>query len=61
MRRNHSSFIATCLLVVLGLQAPATWAQQDEDAFQLDPLIVTATRSAERLSRTTPLGERHQC
>ena len=53
MRRHHSSFIATCLLVVLGLQAPATWAQQDEDTFRLDPLIVTATRSAERLSRTT--------
>ena len=53
MRRNLSSFIAVCLLIVLGLQAPAVWAQQDEDTFQLDPLIVTATRSAERLSRTT--------
>ena len=53
MHHNHSSFIAVCLLVVLGLQAPATWAQQDEDTFRLDPLIVTATRSAERLSRTT--------
>lgn len=53
MYRNHSSFIAVCLLIVLGLQAPAAWAQPDEDTFQLDPLIVTATRSAERLSQTT--------
>ncbi len=53
MHRITSSFIAVCLLVVLGLHVPAAWAQQDEDAFRLDPLIVTATRSAERLSRTT--------
>ena len=53
MYRHASRFIAVCLFVVLGLQAPVGWAQQDENAFQLDPLIVTATRSAERLSRTT--------
>lgn len=53
MRHNHSSFIAVCLLIVLWLLVPAAWAQQDDDTFQLDPLIVTATRSAERLSRTT--------
>lgn len=53
MQRYSSSFIAVCLFVVLGLLAPAVWAQQDEDAFRLDPLIVTATRSAERLSQTT--------
>jgi vitamin B12 transporter len=53
MHRNMSSLIAACLFVVLGLQAPAAWAQQDEDAIRLDPLIVTATRSAERLSQTT--------
>ena len=53
MHRSISSFIAVCLFVVLGLRASAAWAQQDEDAIRLDPLIVTATRSAERLSRTT--------
>lgn len=53
MHRNVSGFIVVCLSVVLELQAPAAWAQQDEDTFRLDPLIVTATRSAERLSRTT--------
>lgn len=53
MQRYSSSFIAVCLFVVLGLQAPAAWAQQDENTFRLDPLIVTATRSAERLSQTT--------
>ena len=53
MYRKKSHFIAACLFVVLILlQAPA-WAQPDETAFQLDPLIVTATRSAERLSQTT--------
>ena len=53
MQRKTSSLIAVCLFVVLGLQAPAGWAQQDDDAFRLDPLIITATRSAERLSQTT--------
>ncbi len=54
MHHNNSSFIAVCLLLVLWLQAPTIWAQQDdEDTFRLDPLIVTATRSAERLSQTT--------
>ncbi len=53
MHRKSSSFIAVCLFVVLGLQAPVAWAQQDENSFRLDPLIVTATRSAERLSQTT--------
>ena len=53
MQRKSSSFTAVCLFVVLGLLAHAAWAQQDEDAFRLDPLIITATRSAERLSRTT--------
>ena len=53
MYRHASRIIAVCLFVVLGLQAPAARAQQDGNAFQLDPLIVTATRSAERLSRTT--------
>ena len=53
MYRHTSRIIAVCLFVVLGLQTPAARAQQDEDTFQLDPLIVTATRSAERLSRTT--------
>ena len=53
MYRHTSRIIAVCLFVVLGLQAPAAWAQQDEDTFRLDPLIITATRSAERLSRTT--------
>ena len=53
MHRHLSRIIAVCLFVVLGLQAPAAWAQQDEDTFQLDPLIITATRSAERLSQTT--------
>ena len=53
MQRKSSSYIAVRLFVALGLLAPAAWAQQDEDAFRLDPLIITATRSAERLSRTT--------
>lgn len=53
MQRKTSISIAACLFVALGLQAPAAWAQQDEDAFRLDPLIVTATRSPERLSQTT--------
>ena len=53
MQRKSSSFTAVCLFVVLGLLAHAARAQQDENAFRLDPLIITATRSAERLSRTT--------
>ena len=53
MHRHTSRIIAVCLLLVLWLFVPAVWAQQDEDTFRLDPLIVTATRSAERLSRTT--------
>lgn len=53
MHRNSSSFIAVCLFAVLGLHASVAWAQQDADTFQLDPLIITATRSAERLSQTT--------
>ena len=53
MHHKSSSFIAVCLLLALGLHMPAAWAQQHEDTFRLDPLIVTATRSAERLSQTT--------
>ena len=53
MQRKTSSRSTICLFVILGLLASAAWAQQDEDAFRLDPLIVTATRSAERLSQTT--------
>ena len=53
MHRKSSVFTAACLFVALGLQAHAAWSQQEEDAFRLDPLIVTATRSAERLSQTT--------
>ena len=53
MQSKSSSFNAVCLSVILGLLAPLAWAQQDEDAFLLDPLIITATRSAERLSQTT--------
>ena len=53
MHRNSSRFVTVCLFVVLGLQGPVVWAQPDDDAIQLDPLIVTATRSAERLSQTT--------
>lgn len=53
MHRRASRLIAACLFVGLVLQPPTGWAQQDEAAFQLDPLIVTATRSAERLSQTT--------
>lgn len=52
MRHKSSSYIAICLFVVLGLQALAARAQSDEGTFQLDSLIVTATRSAERLSQT---------
>ena len=53
MQQHLSRITAVCLFVALGLQAHTAWSQQDEDAFQLDPLIITATRSAERLSRTT--------
>ena len=53
MQLKSSSFNTVCLFVALGLLAPAAWAQQDEDAFRLDPLIITASRSPERLSRTT--------
>jgi vitamin B12 transporter len=53
MQRKRSSFITVCLLVVLGMRVPTAWAQQNEEAFRLDPLIITATRSAERLSQTT--------
>ena len=53
MQRKRSVFTAVCLFVALGLLAHAAWSQQEEDAFRLDPLIVTATRSAERLSQTT--------
>ena len=53
MQRKSSSFFAVRLLIVLGLLVPAAWAQQGEDSFRLDPLIVTATRSAKRLSQTT--------
>lgn len=53
MYRTSASFVTVCLFVVLGLQTPTAWAQQDGDTFRLDPLIITATRSAERLSQTT--------
>ena len=53
MQRKISTFSALGVFIILGLMASASWAQQDEDAFRLDPLIITATRSAERLSQTT--------